>query len=302
MSHLPKNILLATDGSGDARMAAWAAANLSEKAGAELHIIHVWQSVPHPVIDPGNYEEEARRTLEEETRLVSDAGGVVGEAHLMMGTPVDAILDLGEELGADLIVVGSRGHGALGRLVLGSVSEGVVHHSTRPVLVLRGGEDAWPPERVIIGDDASKAARKAGELASSIGALYGAKVILARAYPELPESDHVGRVLDPRTVDDALRRAERDLHKRAEELGGLAGSRPRRSGRGTPKGGPRKGRGPHPYRHGKPGTGLRQAPAAGQRLDQGLESCRRTGARLPARRQLRCESAGDAASAFWYTG
>jgi nucleotide-binding universal stress UspA family protein len=227
MSHLPKNILLATDGSGDARMAAWAAANLSEKAGAELHIIHVWQSVPHPVIDPGNYEEEARRTLEEETRLVSDAGGVVGEAHLMMGTPVDAILDLGEELGANLIVVGSRGHGALGRLVLGSVSEGVVHHSTRPVLVLRGGEDAWPPERVIIGDDASKAARKAGELASSIGALYGAKVILARAYPELPESDHVGRVLDPRTVDDALRRAERDLHKRAEELGSLAGSRPR---------------------------------------------------------------------------
>jgi nucleotide-binding universal stress UspA family protein len=227
MSHLPKSILLATDGSGDARMAARAAANLSEKARAELHILHAWQIVPHPVIDPGDYEEGARRTLEEETRLVSDAGGIVGEAHLVMGTPVDAILDLGEELGADLIVVGSRGHGALGRLVLGSVSEGVVHHSTHPVLVLRGGEDAWPPERVVIGEDGSKAAKKAGDLAASIGALYRAKVILARAYPELPEADAVGRALDPRAVDDALRRAERDLHARAEELGGLAGSRPR---------------------------------------------------------------------------
>jgi len=227
MSHLPKSILLATDGSEDARMAARAAANLSEKARAELHILHAWQIVPHPVIDPGDYEEEARRTLEEETRLVSDAGGIVGEAHLVMGTPVDAILDLGEELGADLIVVGSRGHGALGRLVLGSVSEGVVHHSTHPVLVLRGGEDAWPPERVVIGEDGSKAAKKAGDLAASIGALYRAKVILVRAYPELPEADAVGRALDPRAVDDALRRAERDLHARAEELGGLAGSRPR---------------------------------------------------------------------------
>jgi len=227
MSHLPKSILLATDGSEDARMAARAAANLSEKARAELHILHAWQIVPHPVIDPGDYEEEARRTLEEETRLVSDAGGIVGEAHLVMGTPVDAILDLGEELGADLIVVGSRGHGALGRLVLGSVSEGVVHHSTHPVLVLRGGEDAWPPERVVIGEDGSKAAKKAGDLAASIGALYRAKVILARAYPELPEADPVGRALDPRAVDDALRRAERDLHARAEELGGLARSRPR---------------------------------------------------------------------------
>src|SRR3712207_2674630 len=61
-----------------------------------------------------------------------------------MGTPVDAILDLGEEIGADLIVMGSRGHGPLGRLILGSVSEGVVHHAPCPVLVLRGGPKPGP--------------------------------------------------------------------------------------------------------------------------------------------------------------
>jgi nucleotide-binding universal stress UspA family protein len=227
MSHLPKKILLATDGSEDAKLAGLAAAKLSEKTGAELHVVHAWQSVPHPVIDADYYEEGARRLLEEETKFVSDAGAAVGEAHLVMGPAVDVVLDLGEEIGADLIVVGARGHGTLGRLILGSVSEGVVHHATRPVLVMRGGEGAWPPERVVIGDDGSEAAKKAGEMASSIGGLFGARCVLVRAYPELPEADRAGRVLDPRAVDDALRHAEQELHERAEELGSLAGRRPR---------------------------------------------------------------------------
>jgi nucleotide-binding universal stress UspA family protein len=227
MSPLPKKILLATDGSEDARLAAWAAANLSDKAGAELHIVHAWQSVPHPVIDPDEYEGEARRLLREQTEFVSDAGGVVNEAHLVMGTPVDAILDVVEEIGADLVVVGSRGHGPLGRLILGSVSEGVVHHATCPVLVLRGEQDSWPPERIVIGDDGSEVAKKAGEMAWSIGDLFGARGVLVRAYPELPEADPVGRALDPRAVDDALHHAEEALRERAEELGRLVGRRPR---------------------------------------------------------------------------
>jgi nucleotide-binding universal stress UspA family protein len=227
MSHLPKKILLATDGSKDARLAARAAANLAEKAGAELHVLHAWQSVPHPVIDADYYEEAARRLLKEQTEVVSGSGAAVSGAHLVMGPPVDAILDLAEEVDVDLIVVGSRGHGMLGRILLGSVSEGVVHHAPRPVLVVRGGEAAWPPERVVIGDDGSEAAESAGEMASSIGGLFGARGVLVRAYPELPEADRLGRALDPRAVDDALRRAERELHERAEELGSLTGGRPR---------------------------------------------------------------------------
>jgi nucleotide-binding universal stress UspA family protein len=227
MSHLPKKILLATDGADDARLATRAAVSLVDKTGAELHVVHAWQYVPDPVIDPDYYEEGARRLLSEETEFVSDAGAAVREAHLVMGSPVDAILDLAEEIGADLLVVGSRGHGTLGRLILGSVSEGVVQHATRPVLVMRGEEDAWPPGRVVIGDDGSESAKKAGELATSIGELLGARCALVRAYPEFPETDRVGRALDPRAVDDALRRAERELRERAEELGTLAGRRPR---------------------------------------------------------------------------
>jgi nucleotide-binding universal stress UspA family protein len=227
MSHLPRKILLATDGSEDAELAGLAAASLSVEAGAELHVVHVWQSVPHPVVDAEYYEEEAARILKVQAERVADAGAAVREAHLVMGPPVDAILDLGEEIGADLLVVGSRGHGTLGRLIQGSVSEGVVHHATRPVLVLRGGEDAWPPERVVIGEDGSEAAKKAGEMASSISELFGARCILVRAYSEFPKTDRVGRTSDPRAVDDALRQAERELHERTEELARLAGRRPR---------------------------------------------------------------------------
>ncbi len=63
MSSLPEKILLATDGSEDAKLAARAAANLSDTTAAELHVIHAWQYVPHPVLDPEHYEQEARRLL-----------------------------------------------------------------------------------------------------------------------------------------------------------------------------------------------------------------------------------------------
>jgi nucleotide-binding universal stress UspA family protein len=96
MSHLPKKILLATDGSEDARLAARAAASLADKAGAELHVVHAWQSMPHPVIDADYYEEGARRLLEEQTEFVSGSGAAVSEAHLVIGHPVDTILDLAE--------------------------------------------------------------------------------------------------------------------------------------------------------------------------------------------------------------
>ena len=96
---------------------------------------------------------------------------------------------LAEEIDADLIVVGSRGLGPIKRFALGSVSEGVVHHATCPVLVTRGGKEAWPPARILIGDDGSEAARRAGTLASEIGGLFGARGLLVHAYPELPEID-----------------------------------------------------------------------------------------------------------------
>jgi hypothetical protein len=59
------------------------------------------------------------------------------------------------------VVVGSRGLGAVKRLVVGSVAEGVVRLAPCPVLVMRGGKGAWPPSRIVVGYDPSEGAKEA---------------------------------------------------------------------------------------------------------------------------------------------
>jgi len=234
MNGFPTKIMLATDGSEEAVLAARAAADVSTTTGRQVHIVHVSEPLPRyaPGVTPEIYSlvRDARRTrarelLAREADRLRDKGGDVAEVHMKEGPIVDEILDLGDELGAGLIVMGSRGLGLVKNLLLGSVSEGVVHHSRRPVLVARGGQEAWPPERVVVGDDDSETARQAGELAAQIAGPFGASGVLVRAYPEMPEINAEGRSFDPRLVDDALRRAERDLVERAEGQGRILGRR-----------------------------------------------------------------------------
>jgi nucleotide-binding universal stress UspA family protein len=63
-------------------------------------------------------------------------GANVAEVHLREGPTVDEILDSGDEVRAGLIVIGSCGLGPVENLLLGSISEGVVHHSRRPILMV----------------------------------------------------------------------------------------------------------------------------------------------------------------------
>jgi nucleotide-binding universal stress UspA family protein len=225
-----EKVLLATDGSKDAALAARAAVDVCEGTGAELHVVHVWFNVPTARLKPfmrSELEKLGNELLEEGVKRVEDAGGLVTDTHLVEGRAADEILDLTGQIGADLVVIGSRGLGTVGRIALGSVSEAVIHHSRCPVLVLRGGEDAWPPERVIFGDDGSEAARAAGDLGASLCGRHGARTQVLHAYPRLPEVDAEARGFDPRIVDDELRRAEKALLERSQELESRLGSRPK---------------------------------------------------------------------------
>jgi nucleotide-binding universal stress UspA family protein len=225
-----EKVLLATDGSKDAALAARAAVDVCERTGAELHVVHVWYSVPTARLRPfmrAELKKLGNELLEEGVKRVEDSGGLVSGAHLVEGRAADEILDLAEQIEAGLVVIGSRGLGPVGRITLGSVSEAVIHHSHWPVLVLRGGEDAWPPERVIFGDDGSEAARAAGDLGASLCGHHGARPLVLHAYPRLPEVDAEGRRSNPRIVDDELRRAQKALLERARELESLLGSRPK---------------------------------------------------------------------------
>ena len=230
-------ILLATDGSEEAALAGRAAADLSNKTAAELHVVHVWTDVPPPAY-PGpslrtldNYsrlaKEEAERLLRRQAWNARMTGGRVAGQHLREGQPAEETIALAEELDADLVVVGSRRVGRVKRLITGSVSEGVVHRASCPVLVVCGGEGAWPVGRVVVADDGSGPARRAGDLAAGIANLSGAEVVVVRAY-ELPPVPVGGwSAQDRRDLDEALLRNRRDLKKRAEQLEELVRCRPK---------------------------------------------------------------------------
>ena len=237
MSHFPTKILLATDGSKDAFLALRAAVDLSARTGSELHVVHAWLPFPdhsHPSIavapDAALYEREAQKLLFEELDKVEAAGGAASGGHLERGRPAETISDLAEELEVGLVVVGSRGLGPVMRLVMGSVSEAVIDLATCPVLVLRGGEGAWPPSRVVVGDDSSPGAKGAGDLAASIAGIVGASVLLVRAVPMVRDVSEAARFVEDAAAlphQATLGRHELFLAARARRLEEASGLRPR---------------------------------------------------------------------------
>ena len=136
MSIFPTKILLATDGSEEASLAAATASGLARRTGSELHVLTVGPEYPYYELPdyPARFEEvveaqrrETREVLDEQLRKIEESGATVEEAHLEMGIPPGrAIVHLGEELGAGVVVVGSRGLGPMKRAVMGSVSSSVV--------------------------------------------------------------------------------------------------------------------------------------------------------------------------------
>ena len=142
----PKKLLLATDGSPDAILAARRAAGLAIAFDSELHVVHVIPaSLPYTMSGqdadgPSIYEEDeqrARELLDGEVKRIEEIGGRVTKAYLKAGEPDTEIVALGEQTGADMIVVGSRGLGPLARMPIGSVSRSVAAHAHSPVLVVR---------------------------------------------------------------------------------------------------------------------------------------------------------------------
>ena len=148
MSIFPTTILLATDGSEEAKLATQAATELSRETGSDLHVAYV---LPTPAELMGHHfysseirerligeaEGEARAFLEKQAEQIRSEGGKVAETHLRSGDPDKEILRAAEALGVGAIVIGSRGLGAIRRSLMGSVSDSVVRHAHCPVFVMR---------------------------------------------------------------------------------------------------------------------------------------------------------------------
>ncbi len=144
-----KRILIATDGSPAALEAVRAGLELAAEQDAQAIVVHV---VPPVDIVPGSWlapsvplphqARESDRAALDAALAVATELGVHARGQLLSGDPAGEIVDYAGKVAADLIVVGSRGHGAVASALLGSVSRGVLHEARVPVLVVRAAAAA----------------------------------------------------------------------------------------------------------------------------------------------------------------
>lgn len=145
-------ILLAVDGSEGAEQATMAAAELSRGTGSEVHLVAV---LPEPATMLGRHfyatdikerlleqvDSESRAFLDKLAEDLRSRGGRPAQTYLARGRPDAEIVELAEEVGAGLIVLGNRGLGGVKRALMGSVSASVARHAHCPVLVVRAAQD-----------------------------------------------------------------------------------------------------------------------------------------------------------------
>ena len=155
MSIFPTKILLATDSSEEAELALSTAIDLANTTNSQLHVVTVgpWNPDPSYASHEASlrwetYEQaseairkEAQEILDNQVRKIEEGGGSVQEAHLRRGRKDEEIVRVAEEIGAGLIVMGSRGLGGMRRALMGSVSDSVLRHAHCPVLVVRKEKD-----------------------------------------------------------------------------------------------------------------------------------------------------------------
>lgn len=165
-------VLLATDGSADADLAAWFLAHLPHEEQLELDVLAVLY-VPelHGTLESQAWltqnvtseRTQAEKTLDKVEKMFQGANAVVRK-HVIQGHVGKTILAQAADLGSDLIVMGAQGHTALSRMLLGSVSDFVATHAPCSVLVIRDTglrEENHRQLRICIGYDDSPPSRLA---------------------------------------------------------------------------------------------------------------------------------------------
>jgi nucleotide-binding universal stress UspA family protein len=142
-------IVVGVDGSSESKAALRWALDEARLRGATLRVVRAWTTplvyegafIPPDALDTDALQQEAAEALDE---LIGQASGaetpVSVERLVVQGAPARVLVEAAEQ--ADLLVVGSRGHGGFAGLLLGSVSQQCAHHAPCPVVIIRPRRDA----------------------------------------------------------------------------------------------------------------------------------------------------------------
>jgi nucleotide-binding universal stress UspA family protein len=145
---LIERIVVGTDGSDTASEAVRQAIELAKLSGAKLDVVAAFEplsgtrqregkgEIPGDVSHAVGPREDVNVTLDSAVGLAQQ-DGVEVKPHPRQGDPADAILDVAEDTGADLIVVGNKGMTGAKRFLLGSVPNKVSHHAPCSVMIIR---------------------------------------------------------------------------------------------------------------------------------------------------------------------
>ena len=191
-------ILICSDGSEGALTAARMGARIAQKFHSEALLLHTYDLAvaAYPTFVAGvwelalspegmdSYAAEARLALETHTGKIFQEAGVKYEALIERGHPVEIITRLAAERKMDLIVIGSRGLNGLESFLIGSISEGVLHHAHCPVLIVRGAhapQQAPPLQNILLASDGSEGAGQAASAALEIAQKFKASLSVLNA-------------------------------------------------------------------------------------------------------------------------
>lgn len=226
-------IVVATDFSETAEVALDRAIDLAERHESELALVHVMQpdapvvASPGMVVIPPDYErllrEASRQALAKKADRARAAGVRVREV-LETGRPARAVADAADELGADLVIVGTRGHTGFKHLMLGSIAEEIVRLAKPPVITVHPDDrrSIEPVRKLMLPTDFSPAAVQAlGAAVRLLAQTEEAEVLLVHACHLSPTIVPIGGLGDgfvPYFADDAVEIAERTAEPTAERL------------------------------------------------------------------------------------
>jgi len=220
-------ILFATDGSDSALQAQKLIASISWPAGTRLLALHVLPSLGLGMTTAA--DEERRRavdgTLDATTRALAGAGREVNSLA-KVGRPASTIVDDAREIEADLVVVGSRGHGAVVSAVLGSVAAEVVDYAPCPVLVARSDRITG----LVLAHDGSPGASQAEAILLTLPVLSSLPIRVLSAWnvPLTQIGDPTGVSMISGDLYDEL---VRDARKYATDVAVAAAGRLKSAGR-----------------------------------------------------------------------
>jgi nucleotide-binding universal stress UspA family protein len=186
-------IMVPLDGSRFAESAVPLALSVSRRTGAPLHLVTVQEPIPSFAYDEWENaaEDWSRAYLDNAVERVRPLAGAEVTATLLTGHVVDVLEKEAQSRGADLVVMATHGRGAFSRAWLGSVADAFLHHTRRPLLLVRPEEGSAEPDlsadpgfaRMMVPLDGTELSESVLEHAVSFASLFGTALRLVRVVP-----------------------------------------------------------------------------------------------------------------------